>query len=134
MRAVALLLFQFFIAFMVLNLSSCDKMDDIQKQFTDEEEHIYLGKVDSVEVIPGFGRAMLQWELSADPRVDRVKIYWNNHQDSISKNFSRGVSGNIKDSLIIENLTEGTYTFELRTENDLGNTSLNTIVSGSVWG
>lgn len=134
MRAGALLLFLFFIAFIVLNLSSCDKMDDIQKQYADEAEDIYLGKVDSAEVIPGFGRVMLAWELSADPRVDRVKIYWNNHQDSTSKEFDRPGSGNIKDSLIIENLPEGNYTFELRTENDLGNTSLFSIVSGSVWG
>lgn len=134
MRAVALLLFYFFTAFVVWNISACDKMDDIQKQYADEEEHIYLGKVDSTEVIPGYGRVKLRWEISADPRVDRVKIYWNNHQDSTSKDFSRSISGNIKDSLIIGNLSEGNYTFELRTENDLGNTSLYSIVSGSVWG
>src|SRR5690606_33815866 len=69
-----------------------------------------------------------------DPRVDRAKIYWNYHEDSTSKDFSRSSSGNIKDSRIIGNLSEGNHTFELRTENDLGNTSLYSIVSGSVWG
>ncbi|HLT93075.1 MAG TPA: DUF4998 domain-containing protein [Membranihabitans sp.] len=117
-----------------LMMTSCDDMDDIQKKYADEDEIIYLGRVDSVKVVPGFGRVKLLWELSADPRVERVKVYWNNNQESAVKEFSRQISGVIEDSLIIENLPEGSYTFELRTESDLYNPSLPTIASGVVWG
>ena len=134
MKAFALLLFYLFTAILIGILLSCDEMDDIQKRFVDEEEQIYLGKVDSVEVIPGYGRVKLKWQMSADPRIDRVKIYWNNKQDSTTREFNRTAPGIIEDSLIIENLAEGSYTFELRSENDLGELSLATLASGSVWG
>ncbi len=117
-----------------LNISSCDKMDDIQKKFADEEEKIYLGKVDSVKVIPGFGRVRLTWEISADPRIDLVKIYWNDKNDSTYKAFDRSTSGIVKDSLVIDNLTEGNYNFELKAENEKGSGSLSSYASGSVWG
>lgn len=119
---------------MSFQFTSCDKMDDIQKQYADEEEIIYLGKIDSVKVIPGFGRVKLTWEVSADPRIQRVRVYWNNNAESIVKEFNRSVSGPVKDSIFIENLPEGNYTFELRSESDEYNPSLPTIASGTVWG
>lgn len=134
MKSYTSYLFYAFLLIVSFNFTSCDEMDDIQKQYADEEEIIYLGKVDSVEVIPGFGRAKLTWELSADPRIERVRVYWGNNQESIVKEFNRELSGVVKDSLIIENLPEGNYTFELRSESDQYNPSLPTFASGSVWG
>lgn len=134
MKSYTSYLFYASLLLMSLHLYSCDEMDDIQKQYADEEEIIYLGKVDSVKVIPGYGRAKLTWEMSADPRIERVRVYWDNNQESIVKEFHREVSGVVKDSLIIENLAEGNYTFELRSESDQYDPSLPTFASGSVWG
>jgi len=105
-------------------VTSCDKMNDIQSKFTDTEEQVYLGKVDSLRVIPGFGRAKITWYISADPKVEQTVIYWNMRNDSIVKDFHRIGSGLQQDSIIIENLPEGSTLFEFRNKNKKGESSL----------
>lgn len=115
-------------------LSSCDKMDDIQRQYAEKEEQVYLGKVDSIEYFSGFGRAKITWYIGSDPKVDRTIIYWNMRKDSIVKEFDRKTSGVQKDSIILEDLPEGTTLFEFRNINDAGETSLYSSASITVWG
>lgn len=117
-----------------LLVSSCDKMNDIQKKYADREEIVYLGKVDSVETFSGFGAVKLTWYMNADPKIDRTIIYWNLRQDSIVKEFERTDAGVVKDSIIIDNLPEGTIRFEFRNVNDEGETSLYSSASAIVWG
>lgn len=122
------------LASFLLLVSSCDKMNDIQEKFASREETVYLGKVDSIQTFPGFGRAKLTWYLSADPKIQRTIIYWNLRQDSIVKEFDRHAAGIVKDSVIIEDLPEGAVRFEFRNENDQGETSLYTSALVTVWG
>src|SRR5690242_19096634 len=76
-----------------LILSSCQKMDHIQKKYAEKAETIYLGKIDSIQSYPGFGRVKLTWYMNADPRIDQTIIYWNRRQDSLVKNFNRTTPG-----------------------------------------
>ncbi len=122
------------LASVVLLFSSCDKMNDIQAQWEQQVEGVYLGKVDSIRFYPGFGRAKLTWYVSADPKVDRTIIYWNMRQDSIVKQFVRTGSGIQKDSLIMENLPEGATLFEFRNANSAGESSLYSTATVTVWG
>lgn len=123
-----------FMAVSLLILSSCQKMDQIQKKYTDQAEIIYLGKVDSVKAYPGFERVKLTWYMNADPRIDQTIIYWNSRRDSLVKDFKRTSPGLQKDSVIIENLPEGTSLFEFRNINSDGETSLYSSASVTVWG
>ncbi len=109
-------------------------MNDIQQEYADREEIVYLGKVDSIEYFPGFGRAKVTWYISADPKIDRTVIYWNMRQDSIVKEVNRSGSGVHKDSITLDNLPEGSTLFEFRNVNDRGETSLFSTASVSVWG
>ena len=118
----------------VLVLSSCSKMDDIQRKYAERTEQVYLGKVDSVVSFPGFGRAKLVWYISSDPKIDQTIIYWNMRKDSIVREFTRVTSGVQKDSIIMENLPEGTTLFEFRNVNSQGETSLYSSASATVWG
>ncbi len=117
-----------------LFLSSCNKMDDIQREYADREEHVYLGKADSLKFFPGFNRAKLTWYMSSDPKIDRTIIYWNLRRDSIVKVFTRSTPGVQKDSVIIDNLSEGTQLFEFVNVNDEGETSLYSSLSVTAWG
>lgn len=117
-----------------LIMSSCDKMNDIQRKYAEKAEQVYLGKVDSIVSFPGFGRAKLVWYISSDPKIDRTVIYWNMRQDSIVKEFDRATAGVQKDSMMIENLPEGTTLFEFRNVNNRGETSLYSSASVTVWG
>lgn len=115
-------------------LPSCDKMDDIQSEYASREEGVYLGKVDSIKYFPGFGRAKITWYIGADPKIDQTVIYWNMRKDSIVKDFVRKGSGLQRDSVILEDLPEGTTLFEFRNINKEGETSLYSSASITVWG
>ncbi|TYR36620.1 DUF4998 domain-containing protein [Sphingobacterium phlebotomi] len=119
---------------LLLALTSCDKMNDIQQEFAGREERSYLGKVDSIEYYPGFGRAKLTWYVSADPKVERTIIYWNMRQDSVVKEFVRNTSGIQKDSITLDDLPEGSTLFEFRNVNSRGESSLYSSATVTVWG
>src|SRR5699024_2574659 len=107
-----------FVYILVL-ISSCDKMDDIQEEFASREEAVYLGKVDSIKTFSGFGSVKITWYLTDDTKVQRTVIYWNARKDSVVKEIDRKITGMIKDSVIIDSLPEGTIRFEFRNENDV---------------
>jgi hypothetical protein len=114
--------------------TACDDMNDIQEKFTEKAEQVYLGKVDSVVAIPGFGRAKLTWYIGSDPKIEKTVIYWNMRADSIIKDFVRTGSGLQRDSTIIENLPEGSMLFEFRNINSKGESSLFSSTTATVWG
>lgn len=123
-----------FLVFLLFIMSSCNKMNDIQQEYADREEQVYLGKVDSIQFYPGFGRVKLSWYVSSDPKIERTVIYWNMRQDSVVKDFSRNTSGVQKDSVILDNLPEGNILFEFRNVNNRGETSLYSSITATVWG
>ena len=113
---------------------SCDDIEDIHSKYAEREEQVYLGKVDSLKVYPGFGRAKITWYIGADPRIEQTVIYWNMRRDSIVKDFVRTTPGLQKDSIIIENLSEGSVLYEFRNKNSKGETSLYSSISVTSWG
>lgn len=129
-------IFKYFLVSFVLFgfLYACNSMNDIQSQFADRDETIYLGKVDSLKVYPGFGRVKICWYIGSDPRIEQTVIYWNMRKDSIVKDFVRTTSGVQKDSIIIEDFPEGNRLYEFRNMNSKGETSLYSSTTASSWG
>lgn len=113
---------------------SCDNMNDIQREFAEREEQVYLGKVDSLKVTPGFGRAKVSWYISADPKIEQTIIYWNEREDSLVVDVNRTSSGLYRDSILVENLEEGSTLLEFRNVNSKGQSSLFTSVIATSWG
>ena len=113
---------------------SCDNMDDIHRKYAEKDEKIYLGKVDSLKAFSGLNRVKLTWYINSDPKVKSTIIYWNLKNDSIIKPFVRTLPGIQKDSIIIENISEGSYLFECGNFNERGELSLTTKVTGVSWG
>ena len=115
-------------------LIGCDGMNDIQQEYVEKGKRVYLGKADSIEVIPGLNRVKLTWYMPADPRIETTTIYWNMQSDSIVIPFVRKTTGVHKDSIFVENLAEDTYVFEFRNSNSEGETSLLSAAQGRAWG
>ena len=113
---------------------TCDDMNDIQSKFTEIKEKTYLGKVDSIKSFPGYGRAKLTWYIGSDPEIEKTIIYWNMRNDSIIKDFVRHKPGLQRDSIILENLPEGSFLLEFRNVNSEGKTSLYSSTTVRVWG
>lgn len=114
--------------------SSCDNMEDVHREYADKDEHIYLGKVDSLKAFSGLNRVKLTWYISSDPKIDSTVIYWNMKNDSIIKPFHRTTPSVQKDSIIIEDISEGTHLFECRNINENNESSLYSSVTGISWG
>ncbi|WP_418892538.1 DUF4998 domain-containing protein [Limibacterium fermenti] len=113
---------------------SCDDMNDIQKEYAEKGEQVYLGKVDSLQSFPGFERTKIVWYIGSDPKIEQTIIYWNMRKDSVVKDFVRTTSGIQKDSIVIENLPEGSMSFEFRNINSKGQTSLYSSLTATMWG
>jgi len=114
-------------------LFSCDEMTDNYQQYLEGGEIIYPGKADSVKVFPGKYRIGLSWLLLSDPSITSSVIFWNNGQDSTLIPVER-TSGIDTVSIILDNLSELPYTFNIITMDGKGNKSVNTEVIGNVYG
>lgn len=119
---------------LILLFSACDDMNDIHQDYLDWGESVYLGKPDSLNIYSGLERVKLTWVNNSDPDISETVIYWNMRNDSIVKPFERISSAKQKDSIIIDNLPEGDYNFELKNRNNKGQASLVASVRGSSLG
>lgn len=115
------------------SMIACSEMDATYRDLVKDGETIYPGKADSLQVMPGNKRIKLSWELSADPRVKIVKVYWNSKKDSVEiPVIYKGEPQNM--STIIENLAEAKHNFNIITYDNLGNRSVMVEVQGEVFG
>lgn len=97
---------------LLLGITSCTKMDDYLK-YTDGKEILYTGIPDSVAMYSGYNRVVFRGLLASDPKIAKIKIYWNLKQDSLVQDIHRDGNGDV---LIIPiPLEEGTYNFEMHT-------------------
>jgi len=114
-------------------MSSCKKLDFNYRQFIGDGEITYTGKADSLKVRGGDQRAELSWLLVADPKVTSYKIYWDNRQDSTSGTLVK--TDNVDTvKVMLENLEEKVYEFEIFLLDHEGNSSVASSAVGQVWG
>lgn len=112
---------------------SCSKMDDNYKQFMEGGEIIYTGRVDSVKTYPGNNRIGLSMLLMSDPKISKIRLYWNNKADSAIQQVVR-TAGVDTVNFMLTNMTEGTYAFEIYTSDNEGHSSIKREVIGTVYG
>jgi hypothetical protein len=62
---------------------SCSKMNDLHMEYLLQGERVYVGQPDSVRASVGIGRVEFKYWIS-DPKAKKMKVYWNNMQDSLS--------------------------------------------------
>ena len=110
----------------------CSRMDDYKKYLADGPI-IYTGRVDSVKTYPGNNRIQLTMLLLSDPKITKVKVYWNNRNDSSVQNITRS-SGVDTVKFMLTNMAEGSYNFEIYTYDNAGHTSVLVTADGQVYG
>ncbi len=112
-------------------LSSCKDQDEVYKEFVCMGGHVYPQKADSLKVLAGYNRLKLTWQKAKDPSVVRAMVYWNHYTDSLELDLTN--SPDLVE-LNIPNLEEGTYTFDVKTYDKVGNESIISEASGTVYG
>ena len=112
---------------------ACSKMEDTYKEFVQNGEIIYTGRVDSVKAFSGNNRIMLTMLLLSDPKINKVKVFWNNRSDSAVKDVVR-TTGVDTVKFMLTNMPEGTYAFEIYTYDNQGHSSIKKEAIGIVYG
>lgn len=118
---------------LLLFAGSCSKMDDIEKKFTMDGEMTYLSRADSLQAHGGNGRVEVSWILFSHPNITSYKVFWNNGRDSVAGTVERG-SGADTIQLMLNNMAEGTYYFEVYTFDASNHSSIRSTVTGKVYG
>lgn len=112
---------------------ACSKMEDSYNEFTKNGEIVYTGRADSLKLQPGRNRIGLSWLLLSDPRITRCKIFWNDGADSVTIPVQRTESVDTV-RIMLTNMAEKTYTFDIYTYDDLGHSSVKVDTIGIVYG
>lgn len=113
--------------------AGCSKMNDIQQEFVGDGEITYIAKADSIYAKGGINKVEIKWTLLSDPKIAGYKIFWNNRKDSLERPITRG-SGVDYIKVLLTDMEEGTYNFEIYTFDKIGNSSIKTTVVGKVYG
>ena len=117
----------------VLLINGCSKFDAYKDKYLQTGSISYPGIIDSVTVLSGKNRVMLKGRIVADPKLVKYRVFWNSHNDSIEGPIHP--TGQIDPfTATIDNLVEGSLTFEIRTYDQDGNTSVPVIATGNVYG
>jgi len=117
----------------VLLINGCSKFDAYKDKYLQGGSISYPGIIDSVTVLSGKNRAMLKGLIVADPKLVKYRVFWNSRNDSIEGVITP--SGKIDTfKVTINNLVEGSLTFEIRTYDKDGNISVPVIATGNVYG
>ncbi|RZK46990.1 MAG: hypothetical protein EOO94_01650 [Pedobacter sp.] len=109
------------------------KKEDAYKDFVKDGAIIYPGKPLDLKALGGKNRAKLSWVV-IDAKVSRFVIHWNNRLDSLEMPAVN--TGETADSVsvIIENLPENNYIFEIVSYDRNGNRSIKEEVAAKVYG
>lgn len=115
----------------LLAFGGCKKMDETYKGFIVPGGIVYPGKVLGARAYSGHNRIGLSWHRSSDPSVQKARVYWNDHADSVEVDMPAG-----QDSVgvIIDNLAEQSYVFHIVTLDGEGHMSVPVEVLSASYG
>lgn len=111
-------------------MTACTDMDEYTK-FIEGGEITYPGKISNVSVIAGDERVAVTGTFGSDPKVVSCRIYWNLRADWIDVPVDLSKSKQLYQ--IIE-LPENSYSFEIMTYDELGNSSIPVTATGTSYG
>ncbi|TDQ08079.1 DUF4998 domain-containing protein [Pedobacter metabolipauper] len=128
-----ILTFIFSCCILGMAISGCEKNAGDYDKYLDQAEKVFPGKPKSLTVFQGYNRAQISALMSPDPRVVRMRLYWNNRRDSIDTDIT---PADLAKSKLVDlaAVPEGVYTFEAVTFDASGRRSVVLAKTGSILG
>lgn len=117
----------------VLSITSCDDFMDIHKEYIEGGEIIYAPKPDSVSFIAGKGRIQFNCRTYNAPNIRSIDVFWNEGIDSLIIPVEMK-TGYDSISVILDNMEEKSYTFNVQTTDNFGHKSLFMTDFGTSYG
>lgn len=117
----------------VLSFFSCEDFMDIHKDYIEGGEIIYAPKPDTISFIAGRDRIQFNCRTYNAPNVRTVDVYWNDGLDSLIIPVELN-TGYDSISVVLENMEEKSYSFNVRTTDNYGHKSLYLTEFGTSYG
>lgn len=117
----------------VLCFASCDDFMDVHKEYIEGGEIIYAPKPDSINFIAGKNRILFNCRTYNAPNVQSIDVYWNDGLDSLIIPVELK-TGYDSISVVLDNMEEKSYTFDVRTTDNFGHKSLYLTDFGTSYG
>jgi hypothetical protein len=114
------------LACIILATVGCKDMNDKHREYLENGEIIYIGKVDSLYAFPGNERIMFRYWIS-DPRVKTLTVSWSLGQESLEINVPEHLPEEYFEVYIgknEKNIAEGSHTFQWIARDDHDNRSV----------
>jgi hypothetical protein len=124
-------LFKISVFTILLFIVSCGDIDSIHEQYL-QGEQVYAGKLDTLEVKPGYYRAQLEGQTQFLGNSNQIIIEYDDQTDIYDINEDNFQNGIYK--LILPELEEKSYEFTITTQDEIGNLSVSQIVAGFAIG
>ncbi len=114
-------------------IASCDSYLEKHQPYMENGEIVYLQKLDSISILPGDKRALFKFFYLNGSRLDYTLLSWNNRANFLKIDCNGLKSG--KDSIImLYDLDEGVYDFEISNFNKSNQKSLKVDAFISIYG
>lgn len=128
------ILYSLGLVILIIGFAACDStMHDSYEEFIKDGTIIYPATMDSIKVHPGKNRIKLSFLLPSDPTVSKARVYWHTGQDSVEVSIDRDQKVDTMDVMLTD-MQEGSYTFDIYTYDDEGNSSIRATAIGRVYG
>ena len=120
---------------LVVSMAGCSKMDGTYNDFWKNGGKTYPASPDSITVFSGKNRIKMALTFSGGSLVTKAKIYWNNKADSLVVPIQRDEDKPADTiDMMLKDLDEGFYSFDVYTYDDKGNQSVTKNAIGYVYG
>ena len=122
------------IALALIAFYNCSEMNDLHQEYLDKGEAIYPAKPDSLISFSGQNRIKLQWFVYSDISINKARVFWNDRADSLDVSIAVTPGETDTIEVLIENLPEGGYVFEVFNLDAYSNKSIPVVRSGKSLG
>ncbi len=113
---------------------SCTDTYELHQKYLKDGETIYTNKVDSIETLPGDSRLKISGYISNAFNVKEIIVYWNEEQNSQTFPYQKSENDTDPVELIVTELEETTYQFDIYSVDADGNRSVKVTAFGTSYG
>jgi len=113
-------------------LASCGGQDEIYKEWVKKGGYDYPAKAINLSSVSGYQNVIVNWEKPMDPAVMTAKLFWDNYAKSIDIDYAAYPDGKV--SMLIGDLEDRSYTFDIVNYDNAGNRSLASEITVSPYG
>lgn len=125
----------FIFLLVAIGMVGCSKMNATYHDFWKDGEKVYPASPDSIRVFSGNNRIKMMFTIAGGTSITRAKIYWNNQTDSLEVPIQQNEKSSIDTvEVMLKNLREGFYSFNIYTYDDQGNRSVVVNAIGNSYG